>query len=230
MDIISPCFPSFSLHLSSWVLSLLVNSWSTFLSKFIGHFPSLVVSLQSLPPLTLSLSIIAPPSPLRSPPSPSLPGWLQIGYFLHALSRALIRGKVLIVGLSLRLTDSSGCAAEMPDLVNVCLWALSPHLILTALTVCAGSLSPSCCPPPPFPHHHLPPSSVSISIHSLLRTIVFQPPAKHFLADPPLPSFLLGAGSAPWTPHTPNYFLPKAFHKGQFAKIYKKTHFSTLKC
>lgn len=98
-----------------------VNSWSTFLSlfKFIGHFLppslSLVVSLHSLPPLTPSLlSIITPPPPppppssSLPPPSPSSPGWLQIGYFLHAPSRALIRGRVLIVGLSLRLTDSSG--------------------------------------------------------------------------------------------------------------------------
>lgn len=146
-----------------------VNSWSTFLSKFIGHFPSLVVSLHSLPPLTPSLSIITPPPPSllsRSPPSPSLPGWLQIGYFLHAPSRALIRGRVLIVGLSLRLTDSWGCAAEMPDLVNVCLWGLISTPYINCLdSMCRQSLSILLHRSPP--HHHHPPSSVSISILSL---------------------------------------------------------------
>lgn len=45
--------------------------------------------------------------------------------------------------------------------------ALSPHLILTALTVCAGSFSPSCCtslPPPPPPP---PPSILCLYLHSL---------------------------------------------------------------
>lgn len=117
----------------------------------------------SLEPLSSPSSRRPPPPPHylhRSPPSPSLPGWLQIGYFLHAPSRALISGRVLIVGLSLRLTDSWA-----PALLKRLIWsmfvcgALSPHLILTALTVCAGSLSPSCC--------SLPPPSVSISVHSL---------------------------------------------------------------
>lgn len=93
--------------------------------------------------------MLLPPFPLHhhtsllhSLPSACLPGWLQIGYFLHAPSRALIRGRVLIVGLSLRLTDSSACAAEMPDLVNVCLWGLiSPPYINCLDSMCRQSLS-----------------------------------------------------------------------------------------
>lgn len=63
---------------------------------------------------------------------------------------------MLIVGLSLRLTDSSGCAAEMPDLVNVCLWGLISTPYINCLdSMCRQSLSI-------LLHPHLPPSSVSI--------------------------------------------------------------------
>lgn len=176
-------FSSLSLRLSSFsqVLSSSVNSWSTFLSKFIGHFPSLVVSLHALLPVAPLLSIITSPSSLHSPHSPSLLGWLQIGYFLHAPSRALIRGRVLIVGLSLRLTDSSACAAEMPDLVNVCLWGLISTPYINCLdSMCRQSLSILLHSPHPlslFP------------FNLCILCCVFQPSAHHFAADPPVPSF-----------------------------------------
>lgn len=124
--------------------------------------------------LTCCLSIsYTPPLPFQQPfplhhhtsllhslPSASLPGRLQIGYFLHALSRALIRGRVLIVGLSLRLTDSSAGAAEMPDLVNVCLWCLISSAYINCLdSMCRQSLS--------ILLRRLPPPSVSISPSAL---------------------------------------------------------------
>lgn len=112
---------------------------------------------------------------LHSLPSASLPGRLQIGYFLHALSRALIRGRVLIVGLSLRLTDSSACAAEMPDLVNVCLWCLiSPAYINCLDSMCRQSLSIllHCLPPP-------------LCLYISIRSIFWAVYAVVFHADPP---------------------------------------------
>lgn len=104
---------------------------------------------------------------LHSLPSASLPGRLQIGYFPHALSRALISGRVLIVGLSLRLTDSSACAAEMPDLVNVCLWCLISSAYINCLdSMCRQSLSIllRCLPPPSV-------STSPFSLYSVLRML-----------------------------------------------------------
>lgn len=117
---------------------------------------SVHISLEIYRPLSphlLSIHPLPPSNPFalhhptpRHPPS--LPGRLQIGYFLHAPSRALIRGRVLIVGLSLRLTDSSGCAAEMPDLVNVCLWGLISTPYINCLdSMCRQSLSILLHPP-----------------------------------------------------------------------------------
>lgn len=132
---------------------------SSFPSTFTGRLPSLVVSLYPQPPQQ-PFPLHHHTSLLHSLPSASLPGRLQIGYFLHALSRALIRGRVLIVGLSLRLTDSSACAAEMPDLVNVCLWCLISSAYINCLdSMCRQSLS--------ILLHCLPPPSVSISPFSL---------------------------------------------------------------
>lgn len=141
---------------------------SSFPSACTGRVPSLVVSLHPQSPPQQPFPLHHHTSLLHSLPSASLPGRLQIGYFLHALSRALIRGRVLIVGLSLRLTDSSACAAEMPDLVNVCLWCLiSPAYINCLDSMCRQSLS--------ILLHCLPPPSVSISpfaLYSVLCTLL----------------------------------------------------------
>lgn len=135
-------------------------------------FPSLVVSLHSLPfsnPFHSPSSQPSFPPPL---PTPSSPGRLQIGYFLHAPCRALISVKCwLLVCLSGWLTVEAALLKCLIWSMFVC-GALSPHLILTALTVCAGSLSPSFATP--FP---LPLSSVSIASPC---SVVFQPAAQTF--------------------------------------------------
>lgn len=134
---------------------------------------SVHISLEIYRPLSphlLSIHPLPPSNPFalhhptpRHPPS--LPGRLQIGYFLHAPSRALIRGRVLIVGLSLRLTDSSGCAAEMPDLVNVCLWGLISTPYINCLdSMCRQSLSILLHPPTTTT---APPSILCLYLHSL---------------------------------------------------------------
>lgn len=94
---------------------------------------------------------------------------------------------MLIVGLSLRLTDSSGFAAEMPDLVNVCLWGLISKPYINCLdSVCRQSLFIllGYPPTPPLSSPSLP--SVSISILALLhlRSLISQPPTKRFLTAP----------------------------------------------
>lgn len=157
---LSSCFLAF-------LLGIILNSCGP-------HFP--LHSQADFPHLLFHYILNPPPPPppnnplhhhtslLHSLPSASLPGQLQIGYFLHALSRALIRGRVLIVGLSLRLTDSSACAAEMPDLVNVCLWCLISSAYINCLdSMCRQSLS--------ILLYCLPPPSVSISPFSLYSVL-----------------------------------------------------------
>lgn len=142
---------------------------ASFPSTFTGLLPSLVVWLypQLPPPPQQPFPPHHHTSLLHSLPSASLPGRLQIGYFPHALSRALISGRVLIVGLSLRLTDSSACAAEMPDLVNVCLWCLISSAYINCLdSMCRQSLSIllRCLPPPSV-------STSPFSLYSVLRML-----------------------------------------------------------
>lgn len=115
---------------------------------------------------------------------------------------ALIRGGVLIVGLSLRLTDSRGpCAAETPDLVNVCLWGLISTPYINCLdSTCRQSLSILLRSPAARP-------SVSLSLPALyILFLAFVPQslgrsleARGTRHDAPLPSFLIPRSSVPNT-------------------------------
>lgn len=118
---------------------------SSFPSAFTGRVPSLVVSLHPRSPHNSpSHSIITPPfsTPCHQPPS-------QAGC---RLAISCTRSVEPLSGVECwLLVCLSGWLTVRPVQLKCLIWsmfvcgALSPRLILTALTVCADSLSPSCC-------------------------------------------------------------------------------------
>lgn len=186
---LSPCLfkPSHLYSLLNCFLSERIWVWYTGISRFslLSIFPlflsgiitfrelSVHISLEIYRPLSLTCCLYIhslPLTPLLSIiPLPAIHPPCQAGCRL-AISCTRPVEPLSEVECWL-LVCLSGWLTVRAALLKCLIWsmfvcgALSPHLILTALTVCAGSLSPSCCtlpPPPPAP-----PSILCLYLHSL---------------------------------------------------------------